>query len=390
MYFQPFIDDAGMHVPTYEDTRDYLISQAQSIFGADIYLENDSMDYQWIAIVAKAITDSNNALVIAYNQRSPRSAIGAGLSGLVRINGINRNPATYSQCTVKLTGTSGTTILNGIVQDISGIQWYLPPTVTIPAIGYIFATAICSVPGAITALIGEVNQIVTPTAGWSAVTNEVAADPGTDIENDAALRARQKVSTALPSQTVLEGTLAAILDLDGVTRARVYENDTDAPNAFGHPEHSITPVVEGGDSDDIANAIYYKKNPGCYTNGTTEIDITLTTGDIQTIRYTIPDDVDIAVTVTIKMLAGYSSSYADDIKAAIVAYLDMLNIGETVYNSSLWQAATSATNSISNPAFAVTAVVAGKVGDPQTTSDIVINFDEVSKGTLTDMVVIET
>lgn len=389
-YFQPYIDDSGIHIPTYNDIVEHLVTEAQSIFGADVYLENDSQDYQWISITAKAISDAMNALVIEYNQRSPRTAIGAALSGLVRINGINRNPATFSECIVKIAGTSGTVINNGIVRDVSGVQWYLPPIVTIPALGYIFATAVCEVAGAKTALIGDITQIVTPTFGWDSVTNEQAADPGAEIETDAALRARQKVSTALPSRTILEGTLAAILDLQGVTRARVYENDTNTTNALGHPAHSITPVVEGGVAEDIANAIFYKKNPGCYTNGAEAIDVTDENGTVITIRYTIPTDVDIDATITIKMLTGYSSGYADDIKAAIVEYLDGLNIGETVYNSSLWQASLSAANSISNPAFAVTGVVAAVHGGTQTTSDITIGYDEVSRGNVANLVVVET
>lgn len=389
-YFQPYIDDSGIHIPTYTDIVEYLVGQAQAIFGADVYLENDSQDYQWISINARAISDAHQALVIAYNQRDPRAAIGAGLSGLVRVNGIGRNPATYSNCVVKVSGTSGTTITGGIAMDVSGIQWYLPPTVTIPALGYIYATAICAVPGAITALTGDINMIVTPTFGWDAVINEQAATRGAEIETDAALRARQKVSTSLPSRSILEGTLGAILDLQGVTRARVYENDTNITDSDGIPGHTIAPVVEGGDSDDIANDIYYKKNPGCGTYGSETVNVTDSYGNVTPIQFTIPTYVDVAVTITIKMLSGYSSAYADNIKAALVSYLNSLNIGEDVVNSSLWQAALSTIDSITNPTFSVLSVVSGPVGDPQTTDDIVIAFNEVSAGALVDMVVIET
>lgn len=389
-YFAPYIDSAGIHIPTYQDIVTELVSQAKAIFGADIYLENDSQDYQYISILARSISDANQAQVIAYNQRDPRAAIGAGLSGLVRVNGITRNPATYSTCIIKISGTSGTVINNGIVRDVSNNQWYLPVIVTIPALGYIYATATCSVPGAITALIGDINAIVTPTFGWDTVTNEVAAIPGAPVETDASLRARQKVSTSLPSQSILEGTLAALLDLDGVTRAKVYENDTNATDSDGLPPHSIAPVIEGGVSDDIANAVFYKKNPGCYTYGTTAVDVTDSYDTITTIRYTVPNYIDVAVTITIKMLSGYSSAYADEIKNALVAYLNALNIGENVVNSSLWQAALSTIDSISNPAFSVLGVVSGEVGDPQTASDIAIAFDEVSRGAIVDMVVIET
>jgi len=389
-YFQPYIDSTGIHVPTYQDILDQLVSQAKSIFGNDIYLENDSQDYQWISINAKAISDSFNAAVIEYNQRSPRSAIGAGLSGLVRVNGMTRNPATYSTCPLKVSGTFGTTINNGIVQDITANQWYLPALVTIPALGYVYVTAICAVTGPITALIGEINAIVTPTLGWSAVTNEVAAVPGSAQETDAALRARQKVSTSLPSRTILEGTLGAILEVDEVTRARVYENDTNATDSNGLPAHSISAVVEGGLSTDIANAIFYKKNPGVYTYGTTTVSVTDSYGTVTDIRYIIPTYVDVRVTVTIKMLTGYSSAYKDAIKANLLAYLNGLNIGETVFNSSLWQASLSAADSLNNPTFSVLGVVAAEGAAAQTTANVVVAFNKVSSGQLVYMVVVET
>ena len=41
-YTAPFIDDAGLHVPSYIDIRDDLIEQFKQIYGQDIYLENDS------------------------------------------------------------------------------------------------------------------------------------------------------------------------------------------------------------------------------------------------------------------------------------------------------------------------------------------------------------
>ena len=48
-YFAPFVDDAGLHIPTYIDIRDDLIAQYKTIFGEEIYLDNDSQDYQMIA-----------------------------------------------------------------------------------------------------------------------------------------------------------------------------------------------------------------------------------------------------------------------------------------------------------------------------------------------------
>ena len=54
-YYSPYIDNTGIHVPTYEDIRDDLIASMKQIFGQDIYLADDSQDYQQICIFAKKI-----------------------------------------------------------------------------------------------------------------------------------------------------------------------------------------------------------------------------------------------------------------------------------------------------------------------------------------------
>ena len=87
-------------------------------------------------------------------------------------------------------------------------------------------------------------------------------------------------STAQPSQTVLIGIEGAIARITGVTRYKVYENDTSQADSNGLPPRSITCVVEGGSDQDIANSIYLKKTPGCYTNGTTAIQVTDSNGNL--------------------------------------------------------------------------------------------------------------
>ena len=94
MYFTPYIDETGLHIPTYNDIRDDMIDGAKTIFGNDIYLENDSADYQLISIFAAKCYDTLQACAIAYNSRSPITAIGSGLDAVVKINGISRKPAT--------------------------------------------------------------------------------------------------------------------------------------------------------------------------------------------------------------------------------------------------------------------------------------------------------
>lgn len=391
-YFAPYIDDAGLHIPTYQDIKDDLVTEAKKIFGEDIYLENDSMDYEYISAIALKMYDTLNSIVYAYNSRSPVTAIGSGLDTVVKINGLKRKAASYSTCVVTLTGIPQTVIKSGVVQDISGNNWNLPSNITIPEEGEIEVSAICTVLGSISALVGDINKIATPQLGWISVTNKVNAVLGQPVETDAQLRARQAVSTALPSQTLLEGTIAGIVSVEGVTRQRVYENDTNdnsetEENPYGLPAHSITAVVEGGLDADIAEQIYIRKGVGCLTNGTTEVQV-INKYDITTpIRFYRPSYVDVDITVNIKKYAGYTDNVVDSIKNNILNYLNRLNIGDNLPTSLLWNSVLIANPDLTSPIFSIVSLTAGKHSSSQGTADIETNFNEVIQGNIENIIV---
>lgn len=379
-YFAPYIDDAGYHMPTYQDIRDELVSQAKQIFGQDIYLDNDSQDYQMISVFANMIYDAFLAGQVAYNSRGPATAVGTGLDVVVGINGIKRMKQTASTATVILGGTPGTVITKGIASDQNGYKWNLLSPVTIGSSGTVSTVATCQTLGPIQAPPNTITIIETPTLGWTSITNPNAATPGTDVEGDPQLRTKQAVSTANPSRSVMEGIKGAVANVSGVTRYEVYENDTGQPDAMGLPEHSVTAVVEGGTDQDIAQAIFIRKTPGCYTNGTTEVDVADQYDQITPIRFYRPTYVDIDVVVTVKKLAGYTDPITSDIKDYIAEYINSLSIGSDLAISSLWGAALQANRIPTSPYFSITSLTAGKSGDPQGTTDITLAFNQAARG----------
>ncbi|WP_163855834.1 baseplate J/gp47 family protein [Paenibacillus elgii] len=384
-YFAPYIDAAGLHIPAYTDIRDQLISDAKRIFGQDIYLGEDTQDYQWISAVANIIYDSFLASQSAFNSRGPGTAIGSALDVIVKLNGIKRQPAVFSTCYVSLNGMPGTTITGGVVGDVSGYHWNLTSPIILDRDGRALALATCQTPGPIAANSGEIRKIVTPTYGWSSVTNGETATIGAYAESDAQLRSRQAVSSAQPSRTVLEGIKGAIAAVSGVTRFAVYENDQPTRTVF--PPHSITAVVEGGSDTDIAKAIFNKKTPGCYTNGTTSVSITDQYGVPVTIRFFRPTYVDIDVVVNVKQLPGYTNQTTEDMKNSIVTYINSLTLGDSLTVSSLWGAALLANATPNKPSFSITSLTAAKHGQAQGTADISIIYKEVTRGDITNVTV---
>ena len=377
------VDATGISAPSYADTLSSLQASVQQIYGDDIYIDPDSPDGQFLAVLALAIRDANDAAIAAYNSFSPTTAQGTGLSSLVKINGLRRLVPTSSQVAVTLSGDPGTVISSGVVGDGLGLgtQWALPATVTLDNLGSATVTAVCTVPGDTLAAPGTITVILTPEAGWLTVTNPSSATPGAPVESDATLRRRQAGSTATPAQSIREATYGAVANVTGVTRLQVFENDTAATDSNGIPSHSIAVVAEGGDATAIATAIASRKPPGTGTYGTVSEVIIDSHGVPDDISFFELSDAQISVLVQINPLSGYLSTTAALIQQAIQYYLNNAEIGATGYWSRLGApadlkgtAATSATGQTQAQLDALSATydVLAAVGIAQARADTLI------------------
>lgn len=370
-----YIDETGYNFSDYTEFLNWLQDQYRTIYGADVYLESDSLDGQFLAILAKAFYDTASLGASIYNSFSPATAQGVGLSRNVKINGLKRQVASKSTVDLTIVGSSGTVISNGIATDSLSQKWLLPETVTIPSEGSIIVTATAENEGDVSADTGTVNQIFTPTLGWQTVTNVSAATPGAPIETDAELRVRQIASTANPSLTVLEGTIGAIANLTGVEKVRGYENDTSSTDGNGIPDHSISLVVSGGVVSDIAAQIARHKTPGTGTYGTTSQTVYDSHGMPLTIKFYRPTTVTVKAEVTIAVNTAWSSDYADLIKTAVANSINSVQIGDKVVISKLYLPA-YLIGSAAGSSYTIVTLKISKSTDPLGTSDISLAFNE--------------
>lgn len=382
----PTLSTTGITAPTFADVLTWLQTQFKAIYGPDVYLGNDSQDGQFLGIIAQAITDSNAAAVACYNAFSPSTAQGEGLSSVVKINGITRKVPTASTVDVTLTGQANTTITSGLVQDTNNVTWALPASVTIPNTGSITVTATCTQLGAISAAIGTVTKIKSPVYGWQAVTNSTAAVTGQPVETDAALRVRQALSVAVPSQTIFEGIIGSVANISGVTRIKGYENSTDSTDANGIPNHSIAVVAEGGDAQTIANTIAEKKTPGTGTYGTLSYTIIDSVGSTHVVKFSRPTSATVKVVLNITQLTGFSASILPLIKQALIDYLIALPIGQAVIYSKLFVPA-NLTNTSYGATYNISSMTIAKNAGAAGTSDLAIAWNEAATCTTADITI---
>ncbi len=381
----------GISAPDYQTVLDTITGYFQQIYGSDAYLDPDSKDGQMVALVALAIHDANNTAISVYRSFSPATALGDALTSNVKINGITRRAATNSTVDLLLTGTVGTTITNGSVRDTNSVIWNLPATVVIGTDGTVVATATCTNSGAVAAVAGAVNGINTPTRGWASVTNPLAATVGIAAETDAELRVRQSQSVALASLTPFDAVDGAIANVEGVTRHKLFENDTDTTDANGLPAHSISAIVEGGDATEIANTIRSTKGQGVSTYGTTAVIVTDKYGNPYTIRFSRPVDVPIYVSITIQALTGYSSEVGDEMKAAVAAYINSLAIGDSVLLSRVYSPANLGVVSGGNARYYdIMELLIGRTAEGVAAANVVLAYDESASCSVDNIALVVT
>ena len=89
-YFAPYLDETGLHIPTYTERMEALLESYRSIFGPEINLEESAPDYQLLSVLARALDDLSALLVSLFASRNPAYAAGSALDLLLPLHGITR------------------------------------------------------------------------------------------------------------------------------------------------------------------------------------------------------------------------------------------------------------------------------------------------------------
>ena len=340
MAVQPLIifDENGVTVPSKSQIFNYLVELKKEIYGQDIIIQEGTPEYSEIDFMADHFTNLNNGLLALFQSISPNTAVGVALDNIAALSGIIRIVEILSTADVLISGTPGTVINNGVVRDVNDNLWNLPSSVTIDVGGTVTVTATAQESGEISALPNTINIIETAVVGWTSVTNPSAASVGQDTETDGQLRLRRALSTAISSITPVDSLTSFLLAVTDVSDVLIFENDTDTPftlkggvsPADDLPAHSIAAVVEGGDTQEIGEAIRLKKTLGCGTFGDTTVQIIGPLGTPQDYKFERPTNLDIYVDIEIDTKASYADTTDDLIRQALVDAINGLSIANDV------------------------------------------------------------
>ena len=126
-YFAPYIDETGLHMPTYEDRLSDLVSAYRSNFGIDSELSGSVPDYQLLSVFAKALDDTSALVLQAYNSRNPLYASGQALDLLLPLYGLTRaageDDAAARGRVSRALAAKGAGSIDAVIAAVRSAQW---------------------------------------------------------------------------------------------------------------------------------------------------------------------------------------------------------------------------------------------------------------------------
>ncbi len=322
------LDATGLQTATRAELVAYFTTKYQEIYGPDINLASNTPDGQMLNIFVQSILDLEDLLVQVYNMFDPDNAVGVVLDQRVAINGIQRQAGTFTVTPVTVVN-SGSVNLYGLdqtiqpvytVSDNAGNLWQLQDTQLGLAAGTHSLSFQAAVPGAQLTIPNTITTQVTIVLGVTTVNNPTTYTTlGVNEEPDAVLKVRRQQSVSLSSQGYLAGLLAALLNVDGVDSAFVYENDTSVTDGDGVPGHTIWVIVSGSATDaDIAQAIYSKRNAGAGMFGDQSYVITQVDSTLFTVYWDASETQQLFIEFTATSLDGVTEPNIAAIRAGLV------------------------------------------------------------------------
>lgn len=332
------IDPSGFIRKTAADIQAELEDAARGIFGASIRLARTSVMGQLVALITGAGTGFWELAEASFWTLDPSRAEGLWLDGIARVRGLARQPTVKSAVDAQAAGVNGTIITAGSIVELTatGARFIVLTEQTISG-GAAALELEAEEAGAVEIPAGETWEIVTPITGWSSVANAAAGVMGRAVETDAELRARLAAARGGAGAGTVEAIRARVLDVAGVTSARVIENDGDVADLDGRPPHSLEVLVDGGGDAAVALELWRAKPAGIKLESTAvappgrvEETITDSQGLPRLIVFTRPVDVPIWIEMDLTADRTLDALELDAVASALLAYGATLEIGESV------------------------------------------------------------
>lgn len=285
------ITEQGIELPEVQDILTGVLKDFNEAFGGNLNIQNVATPQGLLsADITHYIALKNAQLAFLTAMFDPSTSQGRWLDALAQIYFIQRKKATATVVTCQCIGVAGYTLPAGsLAQDTNGNIYASTGVAVFQSNGIANVEFQCQTLGAIDCPAGALSRIYRAVTGWDAITNLTAGKIGTNQETDRAFEQRRYDSVAQNSSGPIQALRGAVASLDGVTDVFVTENNTSETIIYGATNYSLLPHsvyvgVVGGTDQDIAEAIFRRKNGGSNMNGNT----TVTVADTDSYVYPYP------------------------------------------------------------------------------------------------------
>jgi hypothetical protein len=273
---------SGPVVPDESDIFDGVMADTNAAFGGGMNTTNLSSPQGQLASSTTAIIGAkNDDMLEVVNGMDPDKADGRFQDGIGRIYFIDRNPAEPTTVTATCMGAVDTPILIGTKAKATDGNFYMCTQAgVIPASGTIDLQFACTVTGPIPCPANSLS-VSQSVPGLDRITNASAGVIGSVVESRADFENRRSQSVALNSKGSVPSVRGAVLSVANVLDAYVTDNGLPTPVTIGGVvigPNTLYVCVAGGAVQDVGEAIWTKKSPGCNTQGGTTVTVDDTDG----------------------------------------------------------------------------------------------------------------
>jgi hypothetical protein len=313
--------------------------------GANINTGADSVFGQVIGAVAPSLALIWEGFGSLYQALNPDQAVGDQLDNIARLNGLTRLGPTRATGTITIAATNGTVIPIGsrALNPTTQVTVETTEQVTVGVSGVASIAVRAVEAGVVVSAINGITQIVTPVAGWSAISSSSALTGGRFREDDADLRTRIAQSSNVVAS--VDGAIrTALLAITSVESALVISNRALTPDGIGTPGKSVRIVIapnlstQADVESEIANALFSRQPAGIQTVGLGANSRTATVidqqGFVQTVQWEYPTVVPVEYVTTLLVdlsIGPLTSAEAETLALeALQAFTDGLGVGVAV------------------------------------------------------------
>lgn len=345
------IDQTGVNVEEFSDIYTRLETGLKEIYGNDIDLDQESIDGQLVRLLSQGTLDLQTSIGLIISQVDPDLNNGLAQYIIGKIAGIPPRAATRSQRDLTLTLSAPFELYAGYtVKDQDNQQWIIERNQDLIT-GDNTVTFYAQTWGAVTGFESDTFEEVTPELQITNIVADGDVLVGQSQETNEQYRQRRNLSVQNPAYGTDGALYAKIAAMPTVTDLMIYDNHTNNYDSEKDLEgNTIWVVVEGGDVNEIAEAMTKQRTAGSGTKGeTTGVYVeqrVRPSGNILTINHEMqmdrPEYVDLYIRLTATRTNPSQSFDANLIKNNL--YNATYEIGDTVTAGSLYCSALNGNN----------------------------------------------